>query len=168
MAGALRSYTPGMREYTLPALVLFCLPLPAQVPTGWQIVKDSKNACRIAVPPDWTIFGESHSAAMFREPATAMAVVTSQPGQAFAPLKESLLKILDISKEKLFENSSKRIFYEGKTPASKNDPKGYQVSVPGKDCVCNAHVTFVSEVPDDVARNIALSLAPVEKEAGKL
>src|ERR1700691_3492589 len=101
----------------IPTLLLFGLPcVSAQVvPAGWQIVKDSKNACQVAVPADWSLYGESHSAAVFRDTSTALPVVTSQPGQTFSPLSEFFLKTLNISKEKLFENSSKRIFYQDKT-----------------------------------------------------
>jgi hypothetical protein len=58
------------------------------VPAGWQIVKnsknDSKNACQIAVPPDWSQYGDNSGAAVFHDVSTAIAVVTSEPGQAFA------------------------------------------------------------------------------------
>jgi hypothetical protein len=151
-----------MREYMIPALILFCLPcVSAQtVPAGWQIVKDSKNACQIAVPSDWSLYGESHSAAVFHDTSTALAVVTSQPGQTFNPLSEFFLKTLNISKEKLFENSSKRIFYQDKTSANPDDPNSYTFSVPGKDGTCSGHLRFLPSITEDVARKIALSLGP--------
>jgi hypothetical protein len=119
-----------MREYAIAVLILLNLPLAAQVaPSGWQIVKDSKNACQLAVPPDWSLYGESHSAAVLHDASTALVVVTSQPGQAFAPLSERLKSILNISKEKLFENTANRIFYEDKSSAHPADPKWYTFSV---------------------------------------
>jgi uncharacterized protein YbdZ (MbtH family) len=152
-----------MRECLVPALILFCLPtLSAQVvPAGWQIVKDSKSSCQIAVPADWSVYGETHSAAVLHDSSTGLAVVTSQPGQTFSPLTEFFQKVLNISKEKLFENTSKRIFYQDKTSANADDSNGYSFSVPGKTGTCSGHLTFLPSIPQDVARKIALSLGPV-------
>jgi hypothetical protein len=156
-----------MREYTIAVLILFNLPLCAQVvPSDWQIVKDSKNACQIAVPPDWSIYGESRSAAVLHDTSTALAVVTSQPGQAFAPLTAHLQAVLNLSKDKLFENTAKRIFYEDKASAHADDPKWYSFSVPGKNGTCSGHLTFLPSIPDDIARKIVFSLGPVSEARG--
>jgi hypothetical protein len=150
-----------MREYAISVLILLNLPLAAQVaPSGWQIVKDSKNACQLTVPPDWTIYGESRSAAVLHDASTALVVVTSQPGQAFAPLSEHLKSILNISKEKLFENTANRIFYEDKASAHAADPKWYTFSVPGKNGTCSGRLTFLPSLQDDLARQIVFSLGP--------
>jgi hypothetical protein len=160
----LRRYTPDMREYLIPTLVLFCLPcLSAQdVPAGSQIVKDPKGACQLAVPADWSPYGESHSAAVLRDTSTALAVVTRQPGQTFSPLTEFFQRVLNIPKEKLFENTAKRIFYQDKTSKSSEDPNSYTFSVPGKAGTCSGHLTFLPSITEDVARKIALSLGPVQ------
>ncbi|HUB80127.1 MAG TPA: hypothetical protein VMB03_15080 [Bryobacteraceae bacterium] len=156
-----------MREYIVSALILFALPLSAQtVPAGWQIVKDSKNACQIAVPPDWTIYGDSRSAAVFHDASTALAVVTSQPGQAFAPLTEHLQTVLNISKGKLFENSAKRIFYQDKVSSRPDDPNWYTFSAPGKNGTCSGHLTFLPSTAEDLARKIVGSLGPVSEARG--
>jgi hypothetical protein len=86
--------------------------------------------------------------------------VTSQPGQAFSPLTEFFQKVLNIPKEKLFENTSKRIFYQDKTSASTDDLNSYSFSVPGKAGTCSGHLTFLPSVPEDTARKIVLSLGP--------
>ena len=46
-----------MREYRIPILVLLLFfPASAQtIPAGWKVVKDSKNTCQIAVPPEWVL-----------------------------------------------------------------------------------------------------------------
>jgi len=152
-------------------LILLCLPsLSAQVvPAGWQTIKDSKNACQIAVPADWSVYGEARSAAVFHDTSTALAVVTSQPGQAFSPLTEFFQKVLNIPKEKLFENTSKRIFYQDKTSTNAEDPNSYSFSVPGKNGTCSGHLTFLKSIPEDTARKIALSLGPApDAHAGSL
>jgi hypothetical protein len=151
-----------MREYAIAVLILLNTPLAAQVvPSGWQIVKDSRNACQLAVPPDWSMYGESRSAAVLHDTSTALVVITSQPGQAFAPLTERLKSILNISKEKLFENSASRIFFEDKASAHPADPKWYTFSVPGKNGTCSGHLTFLPSIPDDLARQVVFSLGPV-------
>ena len=157
-----------MREYTIFALILFCLPrLSAQAtPPGWQIVKDPKNACQLAVPPDWSVWGDTHSAAVFHDAATALAVVTSQPGQAFKPLTEFFQNLLNISKDKLFENTAKRIFYKDKTSANAEDSNAYTFSVPVKDGTCSGRITFLPSVKEDLVRKIVLSLGPASEVHG--
>jgi hypothetical protein len=151
-----------MREYIVPALVLlFAPPVSAQaVPAGWLIVKDSKNACQMAVPPDWSLYEETAGVAIFHDVSTAIAVVTSQPEQAFKPLPEAVQKVMGIPKEKMFENTAKRIFYQDKTSRKAEDPNAYSVSVPGAAGTCSSHLTFLPTVSEEVARKIALSLGP--------
>jgi hypothetical protein len=156
-----------MREYIFSALIFFSLPLSAQVvPGGWQIVKDAKNACQIAVPPDWVVYGESRSAAVLHDSSTALVVVTSQPGQSFGPLTDRLLTVLNITKEKLFENTPKRIFYEDKMSHHPDDPKWYTFSVPGNNGTCSGRLTFLPSLSDDIARKIVLSLGPTDGHGG--
>jgi hypothetical protein len=157
-----------MREYIVPTLVLLFLPsLSAQVvPAGWQIVKDSKNACQITVPADWSPYGDNIGAAVFQNVSTAIATVTSQPGQAFTPLSESLQKVLDIRKEQMFENTAKRIFYQEQTSKSREDPNAYSFSVPGKAGTCSGHLRFLPSISEDVAWKIALSLGPAAQPRG--
>ena len=92
-----------------PLLFLLAIPAWAQtVPAGWTVVKDSKHACQIAVPSEWAPWADNTGAAVFRDSTTAIAVVTSQPGQTFKPLTESQKKSLGIPVEKMFENCASR------------------------------------------------------------
>ncbi|MGO9262693.1 MAG: hypothetical protein ACLQU1_41400 [Bryobacteraceae bacterium] len=152
-----------MREYIVPALILLFAPLvPAQVaPAGWLIIKDSKSACQMAVPPDWAQYGENHGVAVFHDVSTAIAVVTSQPEQAFKPLPEAVQRVMNIPKEKMFENTAKRVFYQDKISQNREDPSAYSIAVPGKAGTCSGHLTFLPSIPVEVARKIALSLGPV-------
>jgi hypothetical protein len=156
-----------MREYTVPALFLLWTgaaaaqtpPAPPQgLPEGWTVLKDARNLCRIAVPPEWTALAETKGAAVFRDTATAIAVVTSQPGQGFKPMPASLLKVLEIRKDSVFENTAKRVFYQDKHSTGAERPNAFSVSVPGKDGTCSCHVTFLPEIPAEIARKIALTL----------
>src|SRR5215472_13402682 len=82
------------------------------LPAGWKVIRDSKEICQIAVPPEWVRLEDGSGAAVLQDSSTAIAVVTSQAGQIFKPLTESLQKVLDIRKERMFENTSKRVFYQ--------------------------------------------------------
>ena len=159
-----------MREYIVPTLILLFAQLaPAQtVPAGWKVVKDSKSLCQIAVPPEWTPFGDNAGAAVFKDSNTAIAVVTSQPGQAFKPLPESILKSLEVPKDKMFENSAKRVFYQDRTGKGSEETSAMSASVPRKDGTCSCHVVFVPSVTEEVARKIALSLGPMTDETSVL
>jgi hypothetical protein len=150
-----------MRGYRLPILILLLFfPASAQtIPAGWKVVKDSKETCQIAVPPEWVLLEDGSGAAVFQD--STIAVVTSQPKQIFKPLSESLQKVLDIRKEKMFENSAKRLFYQDKTSKGSSDPNAFSASVPGKTGTCSCHVTFLASVSADTVKKIALSLGPV-------
>jgi hypothetical protein len=143
---------------------LFALLLPgaasATEPAVWKVLKDSKGACQITVPEAWEFSSDQAGFAVLRDAVTAIAVVTSQPGQAFKPLPESLLKMLGIPKEKIFENSAKRVYYQDKIVASSPDAKAFSVMAPGKAGTCSSRVVFLPEVPDEIARKIALSVGP--------
>ncbi len=154
-----------MREHIVSTLFLLWLPAFAaqNVPAGWTVLKDSKGLCRIAVPPDWTPLKDSPGAAVFGGTSTAIAVVTSQPGQGFKPLPPSLQKVLDIRKEHVFENTARRVFYQDKISKHAEDPNAYSASVPAKDGTCSCHVTFLPSIPAETARKIALSLSALQE-----
>jgi len=151
-----------MREYIVPALFLFlCQSAPAgTVPAGWKTVKDSKGLCQIAVPPEFVPLGDNTGAAVFQDATTAIAVVTSQAGQAYKPLPDSWQKLIDIPKDKMFENTVKRIFYQDKTSRGAEDQNEYSSSVPAKNGTCSCHIVFLPSVTEETARKIALSLGP--------
>jgi ribosomal RNA adenine dimethylase len=71
------------------------------------------------------------------------------------------VKLLAVRKEKMFENSGKRIFYQDKISRNAVDPNAYTASVPGKGGTCSCRVTLVASVSDETAKKIALSLGPV-------
>ncbi|MEO8368980.1 MAG: hypothetical protein ABI806_07275 [Candidatus Solibacter sp.] len=153
-----------MRECVVSALVLLCwLPASSQTrPSGWIVIQDAKAICKIAVPPEWASFGNNNGAAVFRDATTGIAVVTAQPGQEFKPLSPAILKTINVPKEKMFENTPTRIFYQDRTSHSREETSAYSSSVPAKDGTCSCHVVVQPSVEEEVAKKIALSLAPVE------
>jgi hypothetical protein len=152
-----------MRYFGVFALFALWLPsaAPASLPTVWKVLKDSKGACQITVPEDWDSSSEQAGWAVLRDATTAIAVVTSQPRQAFKPLPESLLRILRIPKEKIFENSAKRVYYQDKIAAGPSDTNAFSVMVPGKAGTCSSRIVFLPEVSEETARKIVLSVGPV-------
>jgi hypothetical protein len=154
-----------MRGSIVPILVLLFLSTAAAqtAPANWKIVKDSRGMCQIAVPPEWVPLGDSTGAAVWKESTVAIAVVTSQPEQEFRPFTESQVRALEIPKEKLFENTDKRVFYQDKTSAGPQDPNAYSASVPaGKTATCSTHIRFVPELASETAKKIALTLGALQ------
>jgi hypothetical protein len=152
-----------MRKRVVSTL-LFLLGLPAgaqTVPAGWTVVKDSKHACQIAVPPEWSPWADNTGAAVFRDSTTAIAVVTSQPGQAFKPLTEAQKKSFGIPAEKMFENTAKRIFYQDRTSSGADNANAYSASVPGNGGTCSCRVAFLPSISPETVKKIVLSLSPV-------
>ena len=151
-----------MRERLSLIGVLLCAgPALAQSrPADWKVLKDSKNTCQIMTPAEWTPLGDNSGAVVLKDSSIAIAVVTSQPGQTFKPLPESLQRTLGIRKKDVFENTPKRVFYQDRTAAGPEEQNAYSVSVPGKSGTCSCRVTFVPSVGEEVARKIALSLGP--------
>ena len=126
------------------------------------MIQDASAACQIAVPPEWVPLGENAGTAVLHDATTAIAVVTSQPGQEFKPLSAMLLKAMGIPKEKLFENSATRIFFQAKTSSNPGEANSFNSSVPAKGGMCSCHVSVLPSVAEDVAKKIALSLSPVQ------
>src|SRR5580765_8353785 len=127
-----------MRNRVISTLLLLMTSLitPAAVaqtvPAGWKVVKDAKSACQIGIPPEWDSWKESSGAAVFKDPTMAIAVVTNQPGQKFEPLSAVMVRMLAIAKEKLFENTAKRLFYQDRTSGRAEEQSAYSASVPAE------------------------------------
>ena len=149
-------------------LVFFCQASTQIIPPGWKVVRDSKNTCQIAVPSEWALLSENSGAAILQDSTTAIAVVTSQTGQIFKPLPESLQRVLDIRKDRMFENTVKRTFYQDRTSRNSSDQNAYSVSVPNRAGTCSCHISFLPSVPEETAKKIGMSLGPVpENTPGK-
>jgi hypothetical protein len=159
------------------ALALLSLPVWAQVPAGWQIVQSPKpltsagatpgkgGQCQMAVPADWVPntalngFGQTH----FGTPADRKAKGTtslyeSAPGRSFEDAKRGVVRYN--APMKVFEDSSKRFWYQSKESNSLFTV--WEVIV-AADPVCILGISFNSPSLEDTARAIALSLAPAAR-----
>jgi hypothetical protein len=152
-----------MQEYRILILVLllFCPGSAQPIPSGWKVITDAKGTCQIAVPPEWALLTENSGAAILQDSTTAIAVVTSQPGQVFKPMTEAMQRVLGIRKESMFENTVKRLFYQDKTSKNSSDTNAYSASLPSKAGTCSCHISFLPSIPEETAKKIALSLGPV-------
>uniref|UniRef100_Q02AD0 Uncharacterized protein n=1 Tax=Solibacter usitatus (strain Ellin6076) TaxID=234267 RepID=Q02AD0_SOLUE len=130
-------------------------------PAGWKVLKDAKSACQISVPPEWAPWNDTSGAAVFQDTTTALAVVTTQTGQNFQPLTPAMQRMSGIVKEKLFENTAKRVFYQDRTSTHADEPNAYSASVPGTGGTCSCRVVFLPKVAAETVKKIVLSLAPV-------
>lgn len=107
---------------------------------------------------------ESRGAALLHDVSTGIAVVTAQPGQAFQPLNTMLLKVLNIPKEKMFENTVKRIFYQDKVSRNAEDANQYTASVPVEGGTCSCHVVVLPSISEETAKTITLSLGAAKEK----
>ena len=151
-----------MREQTVWTLLLLLAPpaLAQSLPAGWKTVKDAKIVCQIGIPPEWDAWKDSSGAAVFKDPGTAIAVVTTQPGQIFKPLTDTMVRMLGLRKDKLFENTVKRLFYQDRTSSGAEEPNAYSASVPVENATCSCRVVFLPGIDKEIAKKIVLSLGP--------
>jgi hypothetical protein len=74
----------------------------------------------------------------------------------FKPFSAGTFKVLNV--DKVFENSSTRIFYVDK-PSGNPPLVSYHVEAPGKVNTCIAQITLPLNAPEEDAKKIALSLS---------
>ncbi|MCU1232066.1 MAG: hypothetical protein JWP63_33 [Candidatus Solibacter sp.] len=151
-----------MRDHAVWTLLLLLAPpaVAQSVPAGWKIVKDAKSVCQIAIPPEWDSWKDSSGAAVFKDPSTAIAVVTNQPGQIFKSLTDTMVRMLGIPKDKLFENTAKRLFYQDRTSGGVEEPNAYSASAPADGSTCSCRIAFLPSIDKETAKKIVLSLGP--------
>jgi hypothetical protein len=151
-----------MREQVAWTLLLLLAPpaLAQTVPAGWKVVKDAKSVCQIGIPPEWDSWKDSSGAAVFKDPSMAIAVVTHQPGQKFEPLTATMVRMLGIAKDKLFENTAKRLFYQDRTSGGAEEQSAYSASAPAESGTCSCRVAFLPTIDKETVKKIVLSLGP--------
>jgi hypothetical protein len=131
------------------------------VPAGWKVLKDEKGVCQVAVPANWRVAPAGMNASL-GSLMENMATVTSDVDR-LQPMPETAQKILGVTK--MIENTDQRVFYFSRTEYRGNVALGYHTSVPGKGGKGRCHVAVgfkAGMVTDDVAKQIALTLAPVQ------
>jgi hypothetical protein len=151
-----------MRKFIVSTLFFLTVAQAGVVPSGWKAIKDPKGLCQILVPIAWTPAGENTGSAVFQDASVAIAVVSSQPGQTYKPIADSMLRMMEIPKDKIFENSATRVFYQDRTGHDASEPSALSVMAPGKGGTCSSRVVFLPSVTEEIAKKIALSIGPVD------
>jgi len=105
----------------VPALFFPCGGRPRSVPAGWKAIKDSKGCARLRFRRSG-LRGRRTPGRRLPGRIRGHPVVTSQPGQTYRPLSDAMLKLMNIPKEKLFENSATRLFYKDRPAATLPSP----------------------------------------------
>jgi hypothetical protein len=126
------------------------------MPAGWKTVKESDGKCQVSVPPEWEVTPGNPGYASAKKQLYGSVVVTVGY-DTLQPMPESLQKAFKV--DKMFENTSKRVYYSSHLDKITN----YNVTIHGKPgFTCSSQVTFSPATTDDVARTIALSVAPAK------
>lgn len=128
-------------------------------PAGWNILKDKQGLCQVAVPPDWSPDMTDPGWAGVKDHLTkgGLVVVASHPNVTMTAMPpEALQELYDI--EKMVENTGKRVFYRT------NDKQitSYRITVPGETGTCSVQVWIFPDLPKNLAKRIALLIAPVK------
>jgi hypothetical protein len=71
------------------------------------------------------------------------------------------VRSLDIPKERMFENTPKRIFYQDRVSKGPGTASTYSSSVPAKSGTCSCHLVLLPNVPEELAKKIVMSPGPV-------
>ena len=133
-------------------LLLAAIALQAQdVPAGWKVVKDTKGACQLAVPPDWAVDGSS---AKSPDGNTDAVPHGQRAGLGFSEatgIAKSVMK-----PAKILEDSANRLWYTFENTNGKPGTN-YYVAVATAP-VCTAQVSFKNATAEDTAKKIAVTL----------
>jgi hypothetical protein len=124
-------------------------------PPDWKITKDKTGVCQLLVPPQWTLLstpGHVNSP----ESTTTAVLIGNRP---YRPFGDETLRMLNV--DKVYENTSKRSFYVTR-PNETSKLVNYHVEVPGIQNACVAQITLSTRYPEEEAKQIALTLAPVK------
>jgi hypothetical protein len=133
-------------------LVLLFVSTDLSAQSGWRTVKDKTGSCQISVPPTWTLLGQP---GLVSSPQHITTMVISG-NTRFSPFSAGTFKVLNV--DKVFENSTTRIFYVGK-PGGNPPLVSYHVEAPGKVNTCIAEIGLLPNTLEDDAKKIALSLS---------
>jgi hypothetical protein len=120
--------------------------------SGWRTVKDETGSCQISVPPNWTLLAQP---GLVNSPQGTTTMLISG-NTRFSPFSAGTFKVLNV--DKVFENSTTRIFYVGK-PGGNPPRVSYHVEAPGKVNACIVEIGLPPNTLEEDAKKIALSLS---------
>jgi hypothetical protein len=142
------------------------------VPSGWKVVKGgftpfpgqnlsaAPDACRIAVPADWTSFIMSNNVHEPHSMGFTATVTASKPGISFAEQvrsAKSLQKMSPVKGKTVVEDSAKRFWTETKSGSATE----WNVTAPGNPN-CDLDLSFSDAADEATAKKIVMSLGPTK------
>jgi hypothetical protein len=141
-------------KLTAALFTLFAMYAHAQNPAGWQVAKDRKQACQIAVPPGWTA-DKIMPANLTAPDKKANVIVGSKPaGVTYADIvkmAKDMFKPL-----KTFEETAGRTWFAS-TPDRGSKGTSWYVAL-GTSPVCEAQIQFQDPAFESDAKQMVMSL----------
>ena len=74
---------------------------------------------------------------------------------------------MELRKEKLFENSAQRIFYQEKTSRNADDTNAFSAAVPSKVGTCSCRVVALPSVSEEIVRRSCSALRPRRRKRSR-
>jgi hypothetical protein len=133
-----------------------CLALTAaaQNPAGWQVLKDRKQMCQIAVPPDWTA-DKIMPSNVTSPDKKANVIFGSKPASVDYATIVKMAKDM-FKPSKTIEDTANRTWFVASPDRGKAGPKWY-VALPTSP-VCEAQITFEDAPFEATAKQMVNSL----------
>jgi hypothetical protein len=138
-------------------IVLLPLAVSAQTPAGWQLMKDKKQTCQMAVPPGW-VADKIMPSSVDSPDRKANVVFSGKP--AGITYKEIAKMAKDMFKPaQVFEDSGNRTFFASEV---KNGKSSWYVAL-NTTPVCEAQIEFRDPAFASSAKQMVESLKPAQK-----
>jgi hypothetical protein len=139
-------------------VLLFAIHAPAQTPAGWQVMKDRKQICQIALPADWTA-DKTMVSNVTAPDKKANVIFSSKPASAsyadIVKMAEDMFKPV-----KTFEETAGRTWFAS-TPDRGRKGTAWYVAMSSSP-VCEAQIVFEDLSFEASANQMVNSLKPVK------
>lgn len=136
--------------------VLFHVSAFAQTPAGWQVMKDKKGQCQMAVPPGW-VADKIMPGSVAATDRSANVVFSGKPAevtyQQIAGMAKEMFKPV-----KVFEESASRTWFASAPARGKSS----WYVVLGTKPVCEAQIEFKAPAFEATAKQMVESLKPAK------
>ena len=132
------------------------LSVSAQTPAGWQLMKDKKQQCQMAVPPGW-VADKIMPSSVDAPDRKANVVFSGKPaGVSYGDIAKMAKDMFKPAK--VFEESGKRTFFASEV---KNGKSSWYV-VLSTTPVCEAQIEFRDPAFEATAKQMVESLKPAK------
>jgi cytoskeletal protein RodZ len=124
------------------------------VPAGWQVVKDNKNLCQLAVPADWTPDKLAKSFVTAADKKANAVIHALAPNanyaQSMATAKQLMIPV------KMFEDTAQRTWFSVARGNGKPGSSWYVAT--GGSQICTAQIDFDDPAFEATAKKIVDSI----------